>query len=133
QRGLRRDDRAAHRPDSPVERKLAERRMARETLGRQLAGRGEDRERDREVEAASLLPKTGRGKVHGDPPERPLELGARDPGAHALLRLLASLVRESDDCERWDAALQMSLDLDRPGVQADEGMSRGACQHIVEA
>ena len=63
------------------------------------------------------------------PPQRPLELGARDPAADALLRLLARLVGKPDDREARDAALEVRLDLDRPRVEADQGMGDRAREH----
>jgi len=63
--------------------------------------------------------------------QRPLELGARDPAPYPLLRLLAGLVRKPDDGEGGDAALEVRLDLDGPGVETVERMGERACEHTM--
>ena len=55
-RALRGREHPADRPDAAVEGELAERRVPRERGGGNLTGRSEDGERDRQVEAGSLLP-----------------------------------------------------------------------------
>ena len=73
-----------------------------------------------------------RREVDGEPAERPLELRARDAAPDPLLRFLASLVRESDDRERRDPALEMRLDFNGPGLEPDESMGGGARKHTSE-
>jgi len=102
-----------------------------ETPQWQLPRRREDRERDRQVEARSLLAQLRRSEVHRDPAERPLELGAVDPGADALLRLLAGAVGKPDDRESRHAALEVRLDLDAPWLEAYEGIADGASEHTA--
>ena len=53
-------ERAAHRPHPAVERQLAYGRVLREPLGRKLPGRRQHRQRDREIEARSLLAQAAR-------------------------------------------------------------------------
>ena len=131
---LGRDERARNGPQSAVERKLADRRMALERLGRDLVGGGQHRQRNREVEPGSFLAQGRRSQVDGDPAlGRPFELGRRDAAANPLLRLLARAIGETDDRERRQPLLQMRLDLDAARVDADEGMSDGACEHPVHA
>ena len=60
-----------------------------------------------------------------------LELRARDPAPHPLLRLLARLVRQADDGESRDAALQVRFHLHGPGLEADEGMGEGTREHAL--
>jgi hypothetical protein len=127
--GLRSDDRSRDGPHTPVQRQLPESRMLREALWGHLARRGQHGERDREIEARALFAEPCGSEVDRDPLERPFELRARDAAAHALLRLLACLVRESDDGEARHAALQVRLDLDRTRLQADERMGERACKH----
>ena len=105
---------AADRSQPPVERELADSGVVGEPLARDLPRGGEDRERDREIEAGAFLAQPRRGEVDRDPPQRPLELGGGDAAAHALLRLLAGAVGEPDDREPGHAALEVRLDLDAP-------------------
>jgi hypothetical protein len=73
-RALGRRKHTANRPQSPVQRELAYRRMATERLGRHLARRRQHRERDREVEPRAFLPQLGRREIDRDPAHGPLEL-----------------------------------------------------------
>ena len=57
---------AADPPQTPVERELAARRVLGEPVARNLVRRGEDRERDRQVEAGALLLQLRRREVDGD-------------------------------------------------------------------
>ena len=104
-RGFRGDERPGHRTHAPVERELTEGGVEREPRRRNLVRGGEHRERDRQVEARSLLAKARGSEVDRDPAQRPLELRARDPAPHALLGLLARLVGQADDRERGHASL----------------------------
>jgi hypothetical protein len=131
-RGLGRYESARYRPDPPVEGQFAEGGVLAQALGWDLTGRCEDCERDRKVESRPLLPEAGRREVDRDALHRPLELGARDAASHPLLRLLAGLVRQTDDGEARDAALQVGLDLDGPCLEAHEGVGRRACEHGSE-
>jgi hypothetical protein len=74
-RALGNGDRPADGPHPPVEGQLAVRRVLREPLRGKLPRRGEDRERDREVEARALLAQPGRREVDGDAAARPEPLG----------------------------------------------------------
>ncbi len=132
-RGLRGDDCARDRPQSPVERQLPDRRVFGQAPGRYLMRRGEDREGDGKVVAGALLAQSGGRKVDRDPPKWPFELGARDPRADPLLRFLARLVGQANDGKRRHPTLQVGLDLDRPGLQPDQGMREGARKHATEA
>ena len=127
---LRDGERPRDRPDPPVERELADRRVLGEPLGRELPRRAEDRERDRQVEARALLAQRGGREIDGDPAvDRPLERGGDDAAADAVLRLLARAVGEPDDREPGDARLQVRLDLDLPRLEADERVRERASEH----
>jgi hypothetical protein len=112
-RRLGRDERAGNGANPTVERELPDGGVLCEPLGRDLARRRQDSEGDGKVEARPLLPEPGGREVHGDAAKRPLELGARNSAPNALLRLLTGLVREPDDREAGNAALEVRLDLDR--------------------
>ena len=128
-RSLRNGESAANGPHPPVERKLAHRGVLREPLSRDLPGRGEDCERDREVEAGALLAQPRRREVDRDSLQRPFELGGADPAADAVLRLGAGAVGEPDDREAGEAAVDVRLDLDPPRLQPDERVGDGAREH----
>ncbi len=129
-RRLRKGNRTTDRPQPPVERKLADGGVLGKPVARDLPGGGEDRERDREIEARALLAQAGGREVDGDPALRPLELRRGDSAAHALLRLLAGAVGEPDDRERRHRALEVRLDLDAACVEPDERMRDRPRQHV---
>ena len=96
-------------------------------------GGGQDRERDREIEAGPLLAQARRSEVDRDAAAGPVPLGRGDPAAHALLRLLARTVGEPDDRERparcrWRWASTSTL----RGVEADEGVGDRAREHLPD-
>jgi hypothetical protein len=129
-RPLRHREDAADPPQAPVERELPDGRVLLERSARHLAGRRQDGEGDREVEAGSLLPQLGGSEIDGDPAPGELELGRRDPAAHAFARLLAGAVGEAHDRERRQAVLDVRLDLDPAGLEADERVRDRACEHV---
>jgi hypothetical protein len=91
--------------------------------------RRQNRQRDRKVVPGPLLAQPGRRQIDRDPPIRPLELGARDARTYALLRFLAGLVGQAHNGERGHASLEVSLNLDPPRLETDEGMGDGAREH----
>jgi len=127
--GLCGNEHAGDGSQAPVERELADRRVLEERVGRDLAGCGEHRERDRKVEAGALLPKPGRREIDRDPAKRPLELGARDATPYALFGLLASLVGKPDDREGRHAGLKVCFHLHGPGFEADKRVRDRSCKH----
>ena len=124
-----RREHASDRTDAPVERELADRGVPVEALWRDLPRSGEHGQRDRQVEARSLLAETGRREVDRDPVPRPLERRGGDARAHAVLRLLARAVGEADDREARQAALDVRLDLHPARVEADESVGDRAREH----
>jgi hypothetical protein len=130
-RALRRRQHSADGTHAAVERELAEDRVAVEALLRDLVGGGEDRQRNGEVEAGSLLAQRRRSEVHGDAMGRPLEPGRHDARAHTVFRLLARAVGKTDDREAGQAALDARLDLDPAGVEADQRVRDRPCEHIA--
>jgi hypothetical protein len=122
---------ARDRADTSVEGELAVDSVPLELGARDLAGRGEHCERDRQVEARTLLAQRGRREVDRDPAFRPLALRRADTAADALLRLLARAVGETDDRECGQRALEMGLDLDATSFKADESMCDCAREHAA--
>jgi hypothetical protein len=50
-----------------------------------------------------------------------------------MLRLLAGAIGEPDDGEARDAVVEVGLDLDAAGIEADERMRDGAREHSSQA
>jgi len=87
---------------------------------------------DREVEPRAFLPQCRRCEVDRDPlAHGPAELGGGDPAPDAFLRLLAGFVREADDREGGQAALDVCFDLDPAWIDADERVSDCPCEHVA--
>src|SRR5204862_81327 len=79
--------------------------------------------------ARALLAQPRGRKVDGDTPARELELRRRYPTLDSLPRFGARTVRQADDYEGRSAAVDVSLDLDAPRLQADERMRDCASEH----
>ena len=104
--------------------------MLRETLEWDLSRRREDRERDREVEARTLLAQRRGRQVDEDPAlDWPGQPGGGDAGPYAVLRLLTRPVDEADDRERGQSPRQKGFDVDAPRLQADECIRDRAREH----
>ena len=122
--------RSGHRSDSPIERELTYRRVLDQPLGRKLPGRGENRERDRQVEAGSLLAQRGRSEIDGDPAiEWPLERRRDDAAPDPVFGLLACPVDQPDDGEPGNARLHVRLHLDLSRLESDESVGDRPCEH----
>ena len=113
-------ERARHRPQRPVEGKLPHRAHAREGRRRHLPGRGQGRERQRQVVLRAGLAEVGGRQVGHDPAGRHGEGLVGEPGADALSRLLHRGVGEPDDGERRKARPQVDLDLDGGGLESED-------------
>ena len=113
-----------------MERQLADGGVLGKPFARDLPGGGENRERDRKVEARALLAQAGRRQIDGDPADRPIELCRDDSAADTLLRLLAGAVGEPDDRERGHGALEVGFHLDATGFEPDERMRDRPRQHV---
>ncbi len=123
-------ERSGYGSNAPVQRKLADCRVLRQPLWRDLARRGQDCERDRQVEPRPLLAQRSRCEVDGDAPvERPLERGRDDAASNAVLGFLARAIDETDDREPRDAGLEVGFDLDATRLEADERLGDRACEH----
>ncbi len=130
-RALRDREDPADPAQPPVEAELADRRMLRKPLGRDLPGRRQDCECDRQVEPGAFLPELRRREIHGNAPVRPIELGRSDAAPDPVLRFLHSAVDEPDDGEGGNAALDMHLNVDPARLEADEGMRDRAREHVA--
>ncbi len=92
----RRQD-AVHRPELAGQRKLADEFVVFEITGNQLPRRGEDAERDRQVEAPAFLGQVGRREVDGDAPCREIEAGIEEGAADAVLAFPDRRLGQADD------------------------------------
>ena len=99
-RRQRHGERAAHRAQLAGERELARELVAVERLQRELAARGEDAERDRQVEAAGVLRQVGRREIDRDAPRGKLEMRVVERRAHAVARFAHLGIGQADDVER---------------------------------
>ena len=76
--GQKRREAAPGRPQTPVQRQLAEEGSTRQGLRRELTRCRQDRDGDREVEARPVLPELRRREVHRDPPVGERQARGRD-------------------------------------------------------
>jgi len=75
-----------------------------------LTTRGQDAQRDGQVEAAAVLGQLGRRQVHGDLAVGVLERRVLDRHSHAVTRLAHRSFRQADDMRARQTAGQMHLD-----------------------
>jgi len=114
-------ERAAHGTQFSRQRQLAGEFVAVQRAGRDLVRRGEDAQRDRQIEAARFLGQLGRREVDGDAPARDLEARVLQRGAHAVFRFAHLGVRQSHDIHGRQTVGQMDFDADGRGFHAGQG------------
>ena len=112
--------RASNASQSAGQRELAGELDVRERRRRQLRGRREDAERDRQIKASRFLAQVRRREIDRDLSRRKLELRIRERGTHAVARLLHLGVRQADEVEGRQAVGQMDLDRDERSVDSGE-------------
>jgi len=78
-----------------------------------LPDRGEDAERDRQIEASAFLGQIGGGEIDGDAARRKIELAILQRRAHPILAFLDFGFRQTDDGEIGQAVGEMHLDGDQ--------------------
>jgi hypothetical protein len=113
--------RAAHRAQVAGEREFAGEFVAVEFPGRDLLGRGQDAERDRQVEAAGFLGQLGRRQIDGDAPAGHLEARILQRGAHPVLGFADLGVGQAHDVHRRQTVGQVHLDADGGRLHAGQG------------
>ena len=144
---VRHGQRATHRPQFTRQRQLASKFVLVECARRNLAGRRQDAERDRQVEASRLLRQVGWCEIDGDAPGREVEAAGQQCRTHALARFPHLGVGQTHQGEGRQAVRQMDLDRhlrrihagqaagtndgDRHGVGSSAGDSIGACHVAV--
>ena len=122
-------DRAGHRADAAVEPQLAEERpVADGLLGDDAAG-DEEGHRDREVEPGADLAHGGWRQVDRDPSVGPVLPAREERGAHAVARLAAGGVGQTDDGEGRESAAEVDLDGDGVAVDAEQRRGGDEAEH----
>ena len=129
--GLDRGEHAAHGADRRVETELADEQPLRQGhRGIQGPLRGEDAQRDRQVERGALLARGGGREVGGHGTARPRPAAVGDGAVDALAPLAQGPVGQPHDPE--DAATLVvvdhhgDLDVDQSGVRAEDRRPVGA-------
>jgi hypothetical protein len=89
--------RAANRTQLSGKRQLSRELVAVQLLGRDLAGRGQDTERDGQIEAARFLRQVSRRQVDGDAARRHLEAYVLQGGADPVFCLAHLGVGQADN------------------------------------
>ena len=128
-RGQRGGQGADHRDQRAVERELAEGHRAGDLVVREDLHRGEQRERDGQVEVRAFLGQVGGREVDGDALGRQREAHGGHRGADAFLGLGDRLVGQADEVEGGQAGGDGALHLDEPRLDPLEGDRVGARGH----
>jgi hypothetical protein len=91
--------------------------------------RGENAERNRQIEGGTRLAYIGRRQVHRDTMGRELETGVADRAAHAVAAFSNTRIRQSHHRECWQAEGHVHFHMDRTGFDAEESRRTQACEH----
>ncbi len=92
--------------------------------------RGEDAERDRQVERRAGLAHVGRRQVDRDAMRRKLEAGVPDRAPDAVAALADARVGQPDHREAGQAERDVDFDVDGAGVDPEEGGGPEAGEHM---
>ncbi len=120
---------AGDRPHRAVEGELADQRDPRSGWPLELPRRGQQRRRDRQVEAGAGLAQAGRSEVGDDPAQRELEAAVGERRPHPLARLAHGGVGQADDREGRQSPVDVDLDPDRARRDPVEGEGLGRGEH----
>src|SRR5690606_23730040 len=116
----RHGERAPDAAQLPGQRKLAGELLALERLRRELAARGEDAERDGQVEARRVLRQLRRREVDRHAARRKLEAGMVERRPDAIARLAHLRVGQADDVKGGQAWSEVDLDGDLGRLHSGE-------------
>ena len=83
-----------------------------------MSGRGEDAERDGQIEAPAFLGQIGGSEIDGDAARGKIELAVLQRGAHAILAFFDFGFRQTHDGEVGQAVGEMHLDGDQSGFHS---------------
>ena len=118
--------------DRPVERQFAEEHAVGNLAPLDHSLRGEDAERNREVERGAGLSHVGRRQIHRDPVGWKLEPGVADRGAHPIAALPNARIRQADHREAGKAERDVHLHVDRTRINTEDGGGPKAGQHRLK-
>jgi hypothetical protein len=119
-RGQRHADRAARRQDVPAQAHFAEREQARAPFRRKQPRGSRERQRERQVEAAAVLPQRGRGEVDRRHAARRRQIEREERLQHAVVGLAYARVDETEQPRRAVAGVsRRRLDLHGNRVDAE--------------
>jgi len=119
-----------NRPNRSIQRQFADRHQALERGRRNLTGRREDPEGNREIEDRSLLAEVGRSKVHRDPPNRHLIPGMPHGRPNSFTRLPHSCIRQPHDRKHGNAWADINLHLHGRGLEPHHRRALHPSQHV---
>src|SRR5215207_8488009 len=122
-------ERSADRSQVSTQRELAGKRIALELLDGHLSARGEEADRDRQVEARPRLAHVRGGEVDRQPLLRELQPGVEERRADALTRLAERAVRQPDEHERRESLAEVDLHGDLLRAHPLEGERGHCCEH----
>lgn len=88
---------AANAPQFAAQGEFAEELVLPQTFAVDLSRRGQDTQRDRQIESATLFGQVGWRQIDGDTATGELELTVQDRAAHAILAFLDRRLRQPDD------------------------------------
>ena len=108
-----------------VQRELAEKHQIRNVPPLDYALRGQDAERDRQIERRAHFAHIGRRQVHGDAMRGKLEAGIADGAPDAVAAFANARVGQADHLEAWHPERHVNLDVYGAGLDAKQ---RGGAQ-----
>ena len=112
---------ASHRAHGAIEGELTNEKRFGEVGLREHAVRGEDRERDRQIEPRPLFLGVRRRQVHQDFALRKVQRARVDRRLHAIAALAHRRIGETQDRRAGEAAIEEDLDEDQLRVRSADG------------
>jgi hypothetical protein len=94
------------------------------------AGRGQDPQRDRQIERGARLADVGGGETHRNPVRRVVESGVANRQAHALAALADRGVGQADHDELRQPERDIHFHVHWAGVDAEDGGGSQAGEHV---
>ena len=121
------------RVDRSVERELAEQHEIDDVPAFDDALRGENAERDRQIEGRTRFAHVGGREVHRDAMRGKLEPGIADGASHAVAALTHARIGQADHGEARKPERHVDFDVDRTGFDAENGGGPQAGEHGRDA
>ena len=111
---------AGDRAEGAIQGQFSQCRVAGDLLARQHVHRGEDGQRERQVEMAALFRQVGGPQIDQHPSRRQRQPDRRERRSYAVFRLDHGFVGEADQHQRRRAGGDLDLHLDWNGIDAGE-------------